>query len=480
MKDILEKAYSVENFRKQGHELVEMMATYLSDVKADRVENPVMPWEDPAGQLEYWQEDFSKPELEDPLELFKDVMQRSVQVHRKKYLGHQTTPTVPVTVLSGAMMALLNQGMGVYEMGMVGNTLEKIVAESLAKRLGYGPEASGFVTSGGSLGNLTALLAARAAATQVWRKGFEKELKPAVLVSEEAHYCIDRAARILGFGDEGIIKVPVNERFEMQTELLESIYEKAVKDGKQVICAVGCAGTTSTGSYDDLEAIAAFSQRHDIWFHIDGAHGAPAIFSEKYKHLVKGIEQADSVVVDYHKMMMTPSLATALIFKRGSDAYKTFSQRAQYLWTEQESEEWYNGGKRSFECTKAMSVLHVYTLYRTYGEGIFTQNIEALFGKAQHFAELIEANDNLELAYEPQCNIVCFRFTRSGADLSELNREIRRLLLQEGKFYIVQTVLNGDLYLRVSLMNPLTTVEDLKELLQEIEEKARLVSIGDR
>lgn len=465
----LEQAYSVEKFRKQGHELIEMMAEYLQDCTTNREGAKAIPWESPQEQLNFWEQDFSKPSVEAPLEIFKDVMARSVQVHRKRYLGHQTTPTLPVTALSGAMIALLNQGMGVYEMGMTGNTLEKILTERLAKTLGYGEEASGFVTSGGSLGNLTGLLAARAAATNIWRKGSSKDLRPAVMVSEEAHYCIDRSARIMGLGDEGIIKVPVNERFQMRTELLEEYYQQAASEGRQVICVVGCAATTSTGSYDDLEAIAAFCREKEIWFHVDGAHGAPAAFSEKYKHLIKGIEQADSVVVDYHKMMMTPSLSTAMIFKRGGDAYKTFSQRAQYLWTEQESEEWYNGGKRSFECTKGMSVLHVYTLYRMYGESIFAENIDRLFGMATEFAEIIRKDHKFELAYEPQCNIVCFRFSESGGDLTQLNSEIRRSLLEDGKFYIVQTVLNGELYLRVSLMNPLSTTSELQELLREIE-----------
>lgn len=182
-------------------------------------------------------------------------------------------------------------------------------------------------------------------------------------------------------------------------------------------------------------------------------------------------------MVDYHKMMMTPSLSTALIFKNGSDAYKTFSQRAQYLWTEQETEEWYNGGKRSFECTKAMSVLHVYTLYRTYGDKIFEENINILFGMATDFAKLIRENKNFELAYEPQCNIVCFRYIRGTENNSDLNREIRKMLLEDGRFYIVQTVLYGDLYLRVSLMNPLSTMDELEELLQEIEKKADLVKL---
>lgn len=472
MKNKLEEAFLAENFREQGHQLVEMMADYLTDITRSKQEGKTISWQQPEDQLEYWEKDFYKPTLANPLDLFEDVLNRSVQVHRKQYLGHQTTPTLPVTFFSGAMISMLNQGMGVYEMGMVGNTLEKILTESLAKTLGFDERASGFITSGGSLGNLTGLLAARAAATDIWRKGSSEGLKPAVLVSEEAHYCIDRAARIMGLGDEGIIKIPVNENFQMRVDLLEQYYDQANLNGQQVICVVGCAATTSTGSYDDLKAIARFCQKKEVWFHVDGAHGAPAAFSPQYKYLVKGIEQADSVVVDYHKMMMTPSLSTALIFKQGKSAYKTFSQRAQYLWSEQETEEWYNGGKRSFECTKAMSALHVYTLYRTYGETIFAENIEKLFGMAGEFATLIKQNSNFELAYEPQCNIVCFRYSKGNNDLTELNTKIRQKLLEEGKYYIVQTVLKGHLYLRVSLMNPLTSVRELIELLQEIEEKA--------
>lgn len=92
----------------------------------------------------------------------------------------------------------------------------------------------------------------------------------------------------MGFGDEGVNKVPVNERFELRTELLEQYYQKAVLEGRQVICVVGCAGTTATGSYDDFEAIADFCRKHEFWFHVDGAHGAPAAFSDRHKHLAKG------------------------------------------------------------------------------------------------------------------------------------------------------------------------------------------------
>lgn len=472
MENFLDKAYKEDDFRRRGHALVDMMADYLAEASSDHKAVQAMPWESPEKQLDYWQQDFGNTALADPLALFRDVMDRSIQVHRKRYLGHQTTPTLPITVLSAAVTALLNQGMGVYEMGMVGNTLERVLTEHLAKKLGFGSEASGFITSGGSLGNLTALLAARAAATEIWQNGFEESPKLAVIVSEEAHYCIDRAARIMGLGEAGIIKIPVNEKFQLRTELLEPYYQQAVAEGRKVISVIGCAGSTSTGSYDDLEAIAAFCQQHGIWFHVDGAHGAPAAFSPKYGHLVKGIEKADSVVVDYHKMMMTPSLSTAVLFKRAGDSYKTFSQRAQYLWTDQSTEEWYNGGKRTFECTKAMSALNVYTIFRTYGDEIFQQNIEKLYGLGEQFAGLIKGSKSLELAYEPQCNIVCFRFKAADVDVSKLNGSIRTKLLEEGRFYIVQTILNGQLYLRVSLMNPLTTVNELQELLAAVEVKA--------
>ncbi|WP_247236676.1 pyridoxal-dependent decarboxylase [Telluribacter sp. SYSU D00476] len=469
MENIMDQAYSADDFRRQGHALIDMLADYLE--KTTSGAGKTIDWKPPGDQLAYWQLGSLQP-LTQPLALFQEAIERSIHLHSPRYMGHQTTPPLPVTVLSSAVSALLNQGQAVYEMGMVGNSLEKIMSEYLAQTLGFGKEASGIMTSGGSLGNLTALLAARAAVSNVWNEGHQEGQRWAVLVSEEAHYCIDRATRIMGLGTEGIIKVPVNERYQMRTDLLEPYYQQVRAEGKQVLCVVGCACTTSTGSYDDLEAIAAFCQKYNLWFHVDGAHGAPAAFSPQYKHLVKGIEQADSVVVDYHKMMMTPSLSTAVIFKRGSNSYKTFAQRAQYLWAEQPGEEeWYNGGKRTLECTKNMSILNVYTILCTYGEEIFKENIERLYGLATTFSAQVRANPAFELAYEPECNIVCFRY-RTDGDPNRLNQQIRQLLLEEGDFFIVQTTLKGQTYLRVSLMNPLTTERELQELLETIEQKA--------
>jgi L-2,4-diaminobutyrate decarboxylase len=380
-------------------------------------------------------------------------------------MGHQVCVVSPMAAAASLLDSFLNNGMAIYEMGMVANPLEKIITDLMAKRIGFGQKSGGILTSGGTLGNLTALLAARAkvANTDVWHEGHGQKL--ALMVSEEAHYCVDRAARIMGLGSEGIIKIPTNERFQMRTELLEQYYQQATQNGYQVIAIIGSACSTSTGSYDDLTTIGAFAKQKEIWFHVDGAHGGAVIFSEKYKPKVKGIELADSVVIDWHKMLLTPALVTALIFKDNQDSYQTFQQKAQYLFSDQDAQEWFNAGKRTFECTKLMMCLRVYTILKTYGEDILGQNVDQLYDMGHTFGQMIEAHPAFELGVQPETNIVCFTLKATQNTVIE---DIRHQLLQDGKFYIVQTVLNKQTYFRVSIMNPLTTTQDLADLLEEI------------
>lgn len=462
----LQQAFSPESFRQNAHNLVDLLADYL-EASQNQTLTSVIPYQEPDETLAFWQADYEQGKT-DINDFFKKTIEQSTHLHHPRYMGHQVTPPLPITAIASMLTGLLNNGMAVYEMGLVSNPLERILSELLAKRIGFDKNASGLLTSGGTLANLTALLAARAAKTDVWEEGSTTNL--AVMVSEEAHYCIDRAARIMGMGSEGIIKVPTNDKLQIRTDLLEKYYQDATKKGFKVICIVGSACSTSTGSYDNLEEIAAFAQNHQLWFHADGAHGGAVIFSEKYKHKVKGLDQADSVVIDWHKMLMTPALATALIFKRDEDAFKTFQQKAQYLWANQHSKDWFNSGKRTFECTKLMMSVKIYSILKAHGEQIFSENVDYLYDLGRTFAGMVKSRPNFELAVEPESNIVCFRLNNNFTkDLNELNATIRKQLLQDGKFYIVQTSLRENVYLRVSLMNPLTTEIDLNALLDEVE-----------
>ncbi|HEY0176955.1 MAG TPA: aminotransferase class V-fold PLP-dependent enzyme, partial [Pedobacter sp.] len=357
MNDLILKSYSPETFRQQAHQLADLLADQLEESQ-DTTTAHAIRWEAPEDQLAYWQNDFNSPLIDDPMDLFRSVISRSINLHSRGYMGHQTPPPLPVTALTAALVAFLNNGMAVYEMGMAGNAMEKIITGKLAAKFGFDEEASGIITSGGTLGNLTALLAARAAVIDAQASSGEL----AIMISGEAHYSIERAVRIMGLNTDHIIKVPVNERFQIRTDALEACYQEATDKGLRVFCIIGCACSTAIGAYDDLKAIGTFAGNHGLWFHVDGAHGAPAIFSDTYKHLLEGIEQANSVVIDFHKMMLAPSLSTAVIFKSGKEGRRTFSQKAEYLWQDQQADEWYNSGKQTFECTKPMMILHTYTI----------------------------------------------------------------------------------------------------------------------
>ncbi len=474
MNTLLAEAYSADAFRQQGHALIDLLADHLATAEAGT--GPVLKYRLPEEQLAYWQADFAQPPGADPIPLLATMLQRSIHLHHPHCIGHQVSPPLPLAALTGLMTGMLNQGMAVYEMGMTANALERIVTQWLAEQLTLGSEAGGLLTSGGTLANLTALLTARAvrAPADVWEGGTTSRL--AIMVSEEAHYCVDRAARIMGLGTEGIIKIPTNDRFQMRTDLLEMYYEQASASGLVVFAIVGSCCSTSTGSYDDLTAIADFCEKHTLWFHADGAHGAVAALSETYRHLVRGIERADSVVVDFHKMMMVPALVTAVLYRRDADSYRTFQQKAQYLWADAEAKDWFNSGKRAFECTKLMMSANVYTLLRTYGPQLFTANVETLYGLAENLVEQLRGRPDFDLAVEPEANIVCFRYVGTEVDaqkLDRLNAQIRTRLVTEGAFYIVQTTIRGRVYLRVSLMNPLTTPEHLTRLLDELVRCAR-------
>ncbi|GAA4271689.1 aminotransferase class I/II-fold pyridoxal phosphate-dependent enzyme [Aquimarina gracilis] len=469
--EMLKKVYDPSEFRALGHQVVDLLASHIENVQTNR-EFPVLPYRDPEEELDFWKKDFSSQN--GVLDTFNEILDHSINVHHPRYIGHQVSVPALVSGLAGLMSDLLSNGTGVYEMGMAANAIEKIITDLVAKRIGYGRDTSGFLTSGGTLANLTALLAARKAKapTAVWEHGHNERL--AVLVSEEAHYCIDRAARILGMGSDGIIKIPVDKHFRINTTVLQDHYDNAVANGFHVIALIGCSCSTATGSYDDLQTLADFSEQHNLWFHVDGAHGGAVIFSNQFKHLVNGISRADSVVIDFHKMLMTPSLNTGLIFKKSEDAYRTFEQQAQYLWDSQHTQEWYNSGKRTFECTKSMMAIKTYAILKAHGEEVFGENINRLYTLASAFAKMIEQTEGFELALSPEANIINFRYINTGReDVNILNSKIRQGLIKSGKFYIVQTRIKGSIYLRTTIMNSLTQESDLEALLTEIKRIAQ-------
>ena len=152
-----------------------------------------------------------------------------------------------------------------------------------------------------------------------------------MFVSSQGHYSIGRAAQILGWGKGGAVPVPVDAHYRLRPEALLQCLRSAEAEGRRVIAVAASACSTATGAFDPLPEIAAFCKEHSLWLHVDGAHGASALFSTRYRGLCRGIEHADSVVWDAHKMLLLPALVTAVIFRDGAHSYAAFAQEASYL-----------------------------------------------------------------------------------------------------------------------------------------------------
>ena len=471
-----QRYFDSELFREEGHRMIDILSDYLRNI-AGRPNTPVLPWEDPDRLAGYYAGILRKGSSQDFGDYIREVIRRSNHLHHPRYIGHQVTAPLPHVALAQLCTTVLNNGAAVYEMGPVAMAMERNLVKMFSNMIGYDEKADGIFTHGGSAGNLTAMLAIRQVKStyNVWEEGIRKDQRTGFMVTDQSHYSVARNIKIMGLGNDALIKVPYDDQLRMRTDLLEEYYNKAQNQGITVAAVIANSCSTATGSYDNLEAIAAFCERHDLWLHVDGAHGMGVLFSDRYRHLIKGIERADSVVIDFHKMLLVPGLNTMVMFRDGQSSYETFAQKASYLFRKSAENEWFNSAKRTLECTKSSLGFVAFTAFKYFDREYFRSYIESRYDLARRFTEMIRDRVNFETAIEPDANIVCFRYNPGNMNaeaLNRLNAAIRDKIIKEGKFYIVQTELDEKLWLRVTIINPLTEEEDLKLLLDTIEDAA--------
>lgn len=464
--------FNPDEFRKEGHIIVDTLADYLQKSLSGS-EMPVLPWNDPeklAGIFSFESGGGSKETFESYL---KRIIDHSIHIHHPHYIGHQVTSPLPLTVLAQFCTTLLNNGAAIYEMGPVNMAMERNVIDRFGALIGFATGFDGIFTHGGTAGNLTAMLAARQAKTDynIWEEGVKGVSRPGYMMSEQSHYSIGRNVKIMGLGEESIVKVPFDSAYRMRTDLLEDYWKRAEDKGINVISVTANSCSTATGSYDDLDAVADFCEKHGLWFHVDGAHGMGVLFSEKYRNRIKGIERADSVVIDFHKMLLVPALNTLVMFRNGEKSFETFAQKASYLFQKSEKNVWYNSAIRTIECTKSALGIIAYTAIKYYGDNYYREYIDSRYDLAVRFADMVRSHPDFELAVVPESNIVCFRYTPEGCNehsLRQLNSNIRDIIIKDGSFYIVQAELDGKIFIRLTIINPLTSENDLEELLHLI------------
>ena len=467
--DRISGAYDPRAFGELGQRVLTQVTAHLRRALAG--EGDVLNLRDPAGLLDETSGDFSA-EAGDEGELeawIERVAALSNQLHHPRFLGHQVSAPLPAAVLVEMACSLLNNGMAIWEMGQLQTVMERRLVQWLCSKVGLGSQADGILTHGGSLGNLTALLAARQAKAgyDVWSEGQREPMT--VLVSDQAHYCVARSVQIMGWGARGATGVPTDGRFRLRPEALAGALERCQSEGRRVLAVVASSCSTAAGSFDPLEEIADFCAENNLWFHVDGAHGASLCLSERYRDPVRGIDRADSVVWDLHKLLGLPALNTAVLFRDRRRSYEAFAQEASYLFEPTGEHEWHQVGKRTLECTKRALGVVGYTMLRHLGTDLFRDNVERLIGTARELADRLEAAPDFELATYPEANILCFRhLPGDGRDLDQHQAGLRRHLLDSGSIYITQAKLGAHLWLRVTVQNPFTGEAEIDALLSEL------------
>ena len=418
--------------------------------------------------------------------LEREVLADANKYYHPMYMGHQTSAPLPVGVWMESVIGALNQSLAVWEMSPTATMIEHQIVGWLAKLAGYGTGAGGTLTSGGTEANFTAMLAARnSAVPDAWENGIGAD-PPFVVYGEHAHYAVTRAIGQLGIGRRKGIPIASRE-YRMDVDLLVAALDRLRSEGKRVMAVVATAGSTATGSFDDLETIGALCTERGIWLHVDAAHGASALLSSRPPRALKGLSHSRSLAWDPHKMMLLP-LATGMVLTRDEgDLERAFAQQAPYLFHAGKSSRILDQGIRSFQCSRRADVLKLWFAIQRFGSSGLGQLYDHLCGTARILYDVIAERGDFENLHEPESNILCFRYLGGDAKprrdksssaseiqrIDALNRELRPRFNKKGTGWITATVLEGRPVLRVTMMNPRTGAEHVRALLDGLVAQAK-------
>jgi L-2,4-diaminobutyrate decarboxylase len=502
-------AYDPRLFRDAGHRLADLLAANLA--RAEASEGLVLPWVEPADAIHEaasflggtaWSEGVgghtpvpaSRADLAEHFSRLVELMlRRGLNLHDPRYIGHQVPAPVPLGGLFDAVGSVTNQVMAIYEMGPWATAVEQAMIAELGRAIGWKQGSfSGAVTHGGSLANLTGLLTARNVALgDVWEHGLagSSDVSEAggvpdgppssgaavLLAHADAHYSVARAAGILGLGSRQVVKVGLDERGRMDPGRLGEELTQAAQRRQRVVAVVACACATPTGAFDPLNEIADVCASHGAWLHVDAAHGGAAVMSERHRHVVAGLERADSVVWDAHKMLFVPGLCAFVLYRDSVNRFEAFRQDAPYLFDPaRPGLAEYDSGVKTVECTKRAAAFGLWGVWSLFGRRLFADMVDVTFALGRAFYEKLEAADDFVPLNDPECNIVVFRHLPAGLRdaspeiVGDFQLELRRRIIESGDFYIVPFKRDGVGALRVTIINPLTTPEHLDALMETL------------
>ncbi len=378
----------------------------------------------------------------------------SVKTHRSEFMN-PLWGGLSLPAFAGEMIAAMtNNSMYTYELSPIGTVIEQTILRRMSEMVGF-PDGFGTLTTGGSNGNMLGMLCAREhQMVGSTKTGFDGR-KSVIFVSAEAHYSVLMAANVIGIGHQNIIKVQCDGDGRMMPSRLEEEIAFARQEGLRPLCVVATAATTVRGAYDDLEALATIAHRENLWLHVDAAWGGTCLFSNEHRRLMDGIEKADSVCWDAHKMMGVPLICSAFLVKDPMVLRRLCDHTnvAHYLF--HSDAELDDLGRYSLQCARRNDALKLWLEWRARGDAGWAKMVDTRMADADYLEQKINEHPSLEMVSTRMWTNVCFRFTTedSSMDLNDLNTEIRKRLIQEGTFMVSRSNIGDDVILRMVVVN---------------------------
>ena len=406
-----------------------------------------------------------KPDL---VRLVREVREASLALSHPRYGAQQVAAPIPAAALVESVVAAMNQSLAVWEMSPIGTAIDRDLMTGFKKLFGYPRSAEGSLVPGGAFANLTALLAARDALEP--RASKTGKARIGIVVGAQAHYSIARAAAILGLGRDSVFKVALDNEFCTDVQVCDRAFASARKDGFRKFVLVGSAGSTPTGSFDDLVALSEIARKQRAWFHVDAAHGAGLAFSRRFRHRLRGLERADSLIFDPHKMMFMPLAAGGVLVRDRARLAEPLQEGAPYLFGSKRR--WPDLGQLTIACSQRFDALKVWLVWRVYGAELWDHLTTHVCNVTKAAHEYCLQSKILEPVHRPHSNIFCFRLRKRDRDSDRRHWTIKEELNESGFAYISSTVLDGRRVLRIVVMNPRTTAKDICEVLGRVEQLA--------
>lgn len=406
---------------------------------------------------------------QDVFEEFAGIVDGSRHNGHPRMFGYVQSAGSFAGVVGDFLASALNQNVTSWRSAPSATTIEHQVIEWLKAMVGFGPEGTGVLLSGGSFANFAGIAAALRASTEIDlnREGVAAlPGLPRIYVSAMTHMSIAKAASLLGVGKKAIVVIPIDDAFRMDVPALARQIAEDRDAGHHPVCVVASAGEVNTGAIDPIDAIADVCAAAGVWLHVDGSYGALAALSPHVQGAMSGLARADSMSLDPHKWLYAPVDVGCLLVRRDADLRRAFAEGASYInvVTDRDMSD-YAYWDHSPELSRRFRALKIWFLLKIHGARALQDAIDANIAAAHHLADLVARSDDFELLAPAPLSIVCFRYARAD---DAFNRRLMVEVQRDGDAYLSNATINGRFALRACIVNFRTTTGDVERLLDTI------------